>query len=119
MIDRTQLSNFLTKRGLNEPNETPNREAILANEQLTASIAGVWRENKQAIEAVILARIAHNQKYLMDEAIPEEVVIYRQLFLELGAVLSDFESYTAEQDRRDKERHEGVPAEPDNQPDGK
>jgi hypothetical protein len=102
MQDHNLLSAYMMKRGLNEPESQPMKEKILENEELVASIAGTWRTNKDAITAVVLARIMQNKQELVERAIPEEVLILRQIFMELEAVLKDFEDYALEQERREK-----------------
>ena len=101
----------MLRRGINNPEKTPNKNKILASDELTAKIAGTWKEGKDAIEAVILARTLMIRDYLVEEAIPEEVVIQREIILTLEAVLHDFQEYADEQDRRDKAKRGDAPKE--------
>lgn len=95
------LSEYLRARGLNLDPITVDQDLVLSDDLLTKEIAELWGSRSNAIKAVLQARINAIAKEILEKAIPEEVSVLRQSLVEIGAIVNDFESYVAEQKRRD------------------
>jgi len=79
---------------------------ITENEEMLASVANAWSNEKEAITAVIQNRIDQIQRRLLFECSPYEVRELRQALATLLAVLHDFEKYTAEFGKRKESTQE-------------
>ena len=104
------LEQYLFNRGLFEPakigqniiegqQEVVGGE-ILSNDDLLSKVSNLWTSNKEAIIAVVKARILTNITELMFKAFPQETIVLRQVILELSQMLNDFEKYSNEHLRR-------------------
>ena len=104
------LEQYLFNRGLFEPakigqniiegqQEVVGGE-ILSNDDLLSKVSNLWTSNKEAIIAVVKARILTNITELMFKAFPQETIVLRQVILELSQILNDFEKYSSEHLRR-------------------
>ena len=104
------LEQYLFNRGLFEPakigqniiegqQEVVGGE-ILSNDDLLSKVSNLWTSNKEAIIAVVKARILTNITELMFKAFPQETIVLRQVILELSQILNDFEKYSNEHLRR-------------------
>ncbi len=98
----TSLSEYLRNRGLTlDPVEVQEgHDPILADENLVKEAAELWNAKKSLLTMVIQARVNAIAKYQLEKAIPEEVMVYRQALVELGALITDFEKYVGENSRR-------------------
>lgn len=111
------LSEYLRARGLNLDPTLIDQDLVLSDTLLTKEIAELWGSRSNAIKAVLQARINAIAKDILEKAIPEEVSVLRQSLVEIGAIVNDFESYVAEQKRRDvksatQDVSEEIPTEP-------
>lgn len=104
------LSEYLKQRGL-YLDPTKVDEDIFDNEDLTKEVSEIWQMNGNAIRSVIQARINAIGKYILEKAVPEEVIVNRQAIVELGALVTDFEKALAEQKRRDNKGKQTTEAE--------
>src|SRR3990167_5687826 len=104
------LEQYLFNRGLFEPakigqniiegqQEVVGGE-ILSNDDLLSKVSNLWTSNKEAIIAVVKARILTNITELILKAFPQETIVLRQIILELSQILNDFEKYSNEHLRR-------------------
>ena len=73
---------------------------ILNNDDLLEKVSNSWTSNKEAITAVIKARILSNITELILKSFPQETIVLRQVILELSQILNDFEKYSNEHLRR-------------------
>ena len=85
--------------------QVPTGQAsVTLNEEVLAKVANTWENGKDAITAVISARI----KPLIIEAgltaEPQEVMVIRQCIKELTSVLDDFEALHLENVRRSQNK---------------
>ena len=104
------LEQYLFNRGLFNPaqigqNIIEGQEGaiggeILSNDDLLEKVSNSWTSNKEAITAVIKARILSNITELILKAFPQETIVLRQVILELSQILNDFEKYSSEHLRR-------------------
>lgn len=96
------LSEYLRQRSLViDPVAIEQEEdAVLADEALLKEAAELWESKKSLLTMAVQARINAILKYQVNKAIPEEVMVYRQAVIELGALLTDFEKYKGEHGRR-------------------
>ena len=103
------LEQYLFNRGLFTPAQigqsiTEGQETvggeILSNDDLLAKVSNLWTSNKEAVTAVIKARILTNITELVLKAFPQETIVLRQVILELSQILNDFEKYSSEHLRR-------------------
>lgn len=74
--------------------------AILADVDKLGSIAGAWRDKKDAIELVIGSKMAQIEAYMVLKMLPLETTVMRQVLEELEGVLKLFVKYEAEYTRR-------------------
>ena len=95
------LSEYLRTRGLNLDPTTVDEDLVLLETGLTKEVSDLWVGHSNAIKAVLQARVNSIAKVILEKAIPEEVGVLRQALVEIGAIVTDFESYVAEQKRRD------------------
>jgi len=95
------LSEYLRTRGLNLDPQTVDEDLVLTEEGLTKEVSDIWLGHKNAVVAVIQARVNALARTLLTKALPEEVLVLRQSMVELGAIIGDFERYHAEAQRRD------------------
>lgn len=95
------LSEYLRTRGLNLDPTTVDEDLVLSEAGLTKEVSDLWAGHSNAIKAVLQARVNSIAKVILEKAIPEEVGVLRQALVEIGAIVTDFESYVAEQKRRD------------------
>src|SRR3990167_3453434 len=103
------LEQYLFNRGLFIPaqigqniiegQETVGGE-ILSNDDLLSKVSNLWTSHKEAVIAVIKARILTNITELVLKAFPQETIVLRQVILELSQILNDFEKYSNEHLRR-------------------
>lgn len=100
----TSLAEYLYKRGLSLDPQTVDEDLVLTEELLTKEVSDIWVGHKNAITAVVQSRINAIAKYLLHTAIPQEVTVLRQSIVELGAIITDFETYHAEVLRRDSKK---------------
>lgn len=109
------LEHYLFTRGLVDPakllpilmsgkTNIPVGADILANDELLAQVAGLYRDKRKALEAVISARLLPMVLELVVKAYPQETIVIRQAIVEVGAILDDFARYEQEYTRREKER---------------
>ena len=104
------LEQYLFNRGLFNPaqigqNIIEGQEGaiggeILSNDDLWEKVSNSWTSNKEAITAVIKARILSNIAELVLKSFPQETIVLRQVILELSQILNDFEKYSSEHLRR-------------------
>ena len=104
------LEQYLFNRGLFEPAKIGQniiegqQEAvggeILSNDDLLSKVSNLWTSHKEAVIAVIKARILTNITELVLKAFPQETIVLRQVILELSQILNDFEKYSNEHLRR-------------------
>ena len=73
---------------------------ILSNDDLLEKVSNSWTSGKEAIIAVVKARILSNITELILKAFPQETIVLRQVILELSQILNDFEKYSSEHLRR-------------------
>lgn len=100
-MDNDLFAQYVISRGYIMPGEDMDA-TILANDELLSAIAGLWRNSKHVIEAIIKARIYPIQMELVREATPYEVPILRQAMIEVAFIGDDFERYAREFERRKK-----------------
>lgn len=110
-----KLETYLLNRELNAPNKDVGAE-ILADDQLLAEIAGIWRGHRKAIETLLQARIQPIREELVLKAYPAEVVVLRQAIVEIGALATDLETYAAEHERRTKAKEGQEPTDEGDNP---
>lgn len=80
------------------------RNEITLQDETMANIATAWETYKQAITAVISARIKPLIIQVALKDIPQEVMVTRQSILELIGVLHDFERFHSEQITRNVDK---------------
>ena len=102
------LYKHLIQTGLYEPN-TDFDAAILENDALLSEIAAIWQGHEGTIKAIVQARLQPIREELVMNAHPASVLILREVMLELSALYQDFERYTAEYERRKKDKEQGPP----------
>lgn len=106
------LEKYLLERGLFEPADVvkalvsgqesiPIGEEILNNDELLAQCAGMYQNNRKALEAVIKARILPLVIELVMKAQPQETIVIRQSIIDIAAILEDFRKYNEEYMRRE------------------
>lgn len=78
----------------------------MADEGLVKEAAEMWESKNSLIRLVLQARINAIAKHVLEKAIPEEVLVYRQALVEIGAIISDFEKYKGEHGRREATKQE-------------
>lgn len=109
------LENYLYSRGLVKPAEVvqalmegkkdvPVGADILADDELLAQVAGLYMDKRKALEAVIAARLLPMVMELSVKAFPQETIVIRQSMVDIISLLDDFARYTAEYQRRTKEK---------------
>lgn len=105
------LEEYLKQRSLSLEPLAFDLNPILENEELLAELAAVWREHKGAITALIQLRCnAIGKKVLLDMTLPPgEHSILKQSIVEVGAIVSDFDKYLGEFERREKQPKEETP----------
>lgn len=104
-MDTDLVTQLVLSRGLIRPNEDME-EVILSNDALLAELGGIWRGHKEAIIALIMARIEPIQQEMIGKATPAEVIILRQAIIEVALIGDDFERYAIEHEKRQKDRAE-------------
>lgn len=107
------LEKYLYQTGLYDPKRDMSEE-ILADRELLAQVAELWKSNEKVIRAVIQARLSPIREELVMNATPPEVLVLRQALVEVAAIITDFQRYAAEHNRRLKD--EGQPAPQPEQP---
>jgi len=80
------------------------KASITMNDEVLAKVADAWTNNKDAITALISARIKPLLIQVALRDIPQEVTVTRQVILELVAVLRDFESLSQEYIKRNQNK---------------
>lgn len=102
------LSNYLRKRGLDLNSLAVQKEEdlVLENDDYLREVAETYQTHQTVIKLVLQARINTLAKYMLDKAIPEEVIVYRQAMVEIGAIVDDLEKYVSEHERRVKNKTE-------------
>ena len=97
MVD---LSEYLRKRGLILNPIDIEQDPVLETEGAAEGVAGLWEGHAPLIRMIIQARVNAIGSQLLKKAVPEEVPVLRQAFVEVGAIIDDFERYAAEARRR-------------------
>ena len=102
------ISSYLRTRGLHLDATIieANNDPILADAGLTREAGEMWETKEPLITMVLQARINALGDYLIKKAIPEEVMVYRQAIVEIGAIISDLRSYHAEYKRQSEPKQE-------------
>lgn len=99
------MTKLVLERGLIQPGVDMS-DVVLQNEILLAELAGIWRSHKNAIVALLQARIHPVQHDLVFNATPAEVIIMRQAIIEVALLGDDLEKYAVEFEKREKLRKE-------------
>lgn len=86
--------------------EPMGRGEITLNEDTLSKVATVWETNRQAITAVIVARIKPLLMQVALRDIPQEVTVTRQCILELIGVLEDFDVLHKESTKRNQNKED-------------
>lgn len=86
--------------------EPMGRGEITLNEDTLSKVATVWETNRQAITAVIVARIKPLLMQVALRDIPQEVTVTRQCILELIGVLEDFDLLHKESTKRNQKKED-------------
>jgi hypothetical protein len=89
-----------------------DEDLVLSDDNTLKAVGDMWNGNKRLIVLVLQARINAIGKKILENAIPEEVIVLRQSLVELGALVTDFERYQAEATRRATHQEE-IPQNPD------
>lgn len=89
----------------------------MADEGLVKEAAELWESKNSLIRLVLQARINAIAKHILEKAIPEEVLVYRQSLVEIGAIISDFEKYKGEYGRREATKQDDNSEQAEIQPD--
>ncbi len=84
--------------------EPLGRGEITLNDGTLSKVATVWETNKEAITAVIVARIKPLLMQVALRDIPQEVTVTRQAILELVGVLQDFDVLHKESTSRNQNK---------------
>lgn len=101
MGEENLMLRYVMQRGLVEPG-VDGREELMKSDYL-AELAGIWRDHKKAILALLKARIYPIERELVGEAMPYEVLFLRQAMVEVAFIGDDLEAYAQEYERRKKE----------------
>ena len=106
------LSEYLRDRELQlDPVKIEAKEdVILESDELLQEATDLWGGHKNILRYAIQARLNAIGAYMLNKAIPEEVMVYRQAVVEIGALITDFDKYAAENARRKATSTEPVPA---------
>lgn len=99
------LERLLISRGLAAPNSKPD-DAILANEEMLARIAGMFKTYEKEIIALVDSRLTPIKHALIFECAPAETMVLRQALLEVASIYDDAKKYNDEYDKRERERKE-------------
>lgn len=103
-----ELSEYMARHSLSLDVTKVEDDMILQNDELLAEVCAMWTEHKGALVAVIQARVnAIALRILNSHNIALDSVIYQQAFVEVGAIVKDFEKYHVELAKRDTETEEG------------
>ncbi len=102
-MDNNLLSNYLIKRGLNLDPVSVQAKAdpVMDDPEMLKGVVEMWGTHQTAITAVLQARINAIAYEILTTCTPEEVIVSRQSLVELGAIITDFISYSSEQEKRD------------------
>ena len=108
------LEQYLLSRGITlDPLEIEKGEdLVLKNGELLKEVSEIWTGHKGAVTAVLQTRINAIVKEIINKATPPETIVLRQALVEIGAILNDFDKYSAEYARRDTEQSGQKVAEP-------
>lgn len=83
---------------------TVGKASLTMNDEVLAKIADAWGSHREAITALISARIKPLLIQVALRDIPQEVTVTRQAILELVNVLRDFESLSQEYIKRNQNK---------------
>lgn len=104
---QNKLLEYLNARGLEIIKRDKPLE-ITETEEMLTDVAGVWISGKEAIRLVIQARCDKLREKLICTDMPFETPITRQVLVELGGILEDFENIHAEFINRDKAKKDVI-----------
>lgn len=90
--------------------EPQARADITLNQEVLAKVGTAWETSKDAIIAVVSARIKPLLVQVALHDIPQEVTVTRQVIKELIAVLDDFDALYQENTRRNQNKPQVAPA---------
>lgn len=99
----SELERYLYNRRV-DINDGKKPLEISENEALLAEVAGAWKTDKNAIQAVVRARLDALREKLIFSALPQEVPVIRQAMVELAGVLEDFETVYNEYANREAQK---------------
>ncbi len=106
---QNKLLEYLNTRGI-ERVDRDNPLEITKDEQMLTDVAGVWKASKDEITKVIQARCDKLEIKLIETDMPFETPVTRQVLVELGGILEDFENISAESERRKNSSGDGSKA---------
>jgi len=89
----TTVSEYLRARDLVLDPLLIDVDPILENPELIKEASELWTAKEGLLKMVLQARINAIGRHIQNKAIPEEVVVYRQALVEIGALVNDFEKY--------------------------
>lgn len=107
----SELEKYLYNRGIEISGRQKPLE-ISEDADLLTRVAGAWTSDKEAIQAVVRARIDVLREKIICTALPQEVVVIRDSMIELAGILEDFEKIHAEFTEREKNKPEASPEKP-------
>jgi len=107
----SELERYLYNRGIEITGRQKPLE-ISEDAELLNAVAGAWTSDKEAIQAVVRARIDVLREKLICTALPQEVVVLRNAMVELAGILEDFENIHAEFSEREKNKPEAESDQP-------
>lgn len=93
------LSTYLLERGVDLPK--PSRDIFDDGERLK-NATQAWITCEKGIRAVVEQRVHKIREELLLHARPEEVIVLRQVLVEVASILDDFQTCVAESERRRK-----------------
>jgi len=102
------LREYLQQRGLTLDPTSIDKEFILTDEKLLEELALMWEEHQNAIKALLQSRVNSIAiRILNSNNIGIEGTIKQDALVEIGAIIQDFQKYSAELARRKKGEENG------------
>lgn len=101
--NKIELSQNILKVYFKAEKENKNIESnILENEELIKELADMWTQHETAIKTLIKVINAETAKYMIEDALPDELVPLRHELFGAEKVLVKLEKYANESERREK-----------------
>lgn len=95
------LEEALLARGF-DPNSFLKNDDAVFDRGMLEQVASIWKDRKEAIMAVLQARLDTLSRYMVYKAEPVEIPELRRAHMEIAELVNDFNTYTTEYEKRSK-----------------